>query len=148
MEQHKNEQQTGGQGPTPFAQSYFHGTKADLNVGDLIAAGFNSNFGQRKNAKYIFLTATLDAAIWGAELAIGAGRERIYVVEPTGPIEDDPDLTDKKFPGNPTKSYRSTHPFKVIGEVTVWQGHAPEQVKAMKDGLERLKEQGIHSLND
>jgi len=148
MEQHKNEQQPGGQGPTPFAQTYFHGTKADLNVGDLIEAGFNSNFGQRKNAKYIFLTATLDAAIWGAELAIGAGRERIYLVEPTGAIEDDPDLTDKKFPGNPTKSYRSTHPFKVVGEVTVWQGHAPEQVKAMKDGLERLKEQGVHSLND
>lgn len=109
--------------------------------------GFNSNFGQRKNAKYIFLTATLDAAIWGAELAIGEGRERIYLVEPTGEIEDDPDLTDKKFAGNPTKSYRS-HPFKVVGEVTVWQGHAPEQVKAMKDGLERLKEQGVHSLND
>ncbi len=148
MEQHKNEQQPGGQGSTPFAQTYFHGTKADLKVGDLIEAGFNSNFGQRKNAKYIFLTATLDAAIWGAELAIGAGRERIYLVEPTGAIEDDPDLTDKKFPGNPTKSYRSTHPFKVVGEVTVWQGHAPEQVKAMKDGLERLKEQGVHSLND
>jgi len=148
MEQHKNEQQPGGQGSTPFAQTYFHGTKADLKVGDLIEAGFNSNFGQRKNAKYIFLTATLDAAIWGAELAIGAGRERIYLVEPTGAIEDDPDLTDKKFPGNPTKSYRSIHPFKVVGEVTVWQGHAPEQVKVMKEGLERLKEQGVHSLND
>lgn len=148
MEQNKNEQQPGGQGSTPFAQTYFHGTKADLKVGDLIEVGFNSNFGQRKNAKYIFLTATLDAAIWGAELAIGEGRERIYLVEPTGAIEDDPDLTDKKFPGNPTKSYRSPHPFKVVGEVTVWQGHAPEQVEAMKDGLERLKEQGVHSLND
>jgi len=148
MEQNKNEQQPGRQGSTPFAQTYFHGTKADLKVGELIEAGFNSNFGQRKNAKYIFLTATLDAAIWGAELAIGAGRERIYLVEPTGAIEDDPDLTDKKFPGNPTKSYRSTHPFKVVGEVTVWQGHAREQVKAMKDGLERLKEQGVNSLND
>jgi hypothetical protein len=148
MEQNKNEQASGGQGSTPFAQTYFHGTKADLKIGDLIEVGFNSNFGQRKNAKYIFLTATLDAAIWGAELAFGAGRERIYLVEPTGAIEDDPDLTDKKFPGNPTKSYRSTHPFKVVGEVSVWQGHAPEQVKAMKDGLERLKEQGVHSLND
>ncbi|MFM9950297.1 MAG: NAD(+)--rifampin ADP-ribosyltransferase [Saprospiraceae bacterium] len=148
MEQNKNEQQPGGQGSIPFAQTYFHGTKADLKVGDLIEVGFNSNFGQRKNAKDIFLTATLDAAIWGAELAFGEGRERIYLVEPTGTIEDDPDLTDKKFPGNPTKSYRSTHPFKVVGEVTVWQGHAPEQVKAMKDGLERLKEQGVNSLND
>jgi hypothetical protein len=132
----------------PFAQTYFHGTKADLKLGDFIEAGFNSNFGQRKNAKYIFLTATLDAAIWGAELAIGEGRERIYLVEPTGAIEDDPDLTDRKFPGNPTQSFRSTEPFKVVGEITLWQGHPAEQVKAMKDGLARLREQGVNSLND
>lgn len=148
MEQNNNQKKVGGQGSTPFAQTYFHGTKADLNVGDLIAVGFHSNYGQRKNAKYIFLSATLDAAIWGAELAVGEGRERIYLVEPTGDIEDDPDLTDKKFPGNPTKSYRSTQPFRVVGEVTVWKGHATEQVKAMKDALEKLKEQGINSLND
>jgi hypothetical protein len=134
--------------PTPFSQTYFHGTKAELKVGSLIEIGFNSNYGERKNAKYIFLSATLDAAIWGAELAFGEGRERIYLVEPTGEIEDDPDLTDKKFPGNPSKSYRSTHPFRVVGEVTAWQGHPTEQVKAMKDGLARLKEQGINSLND
>lgn len=134
--------------PTPFAQTYFHGTKAVLKIGDHIEVGFNSNFGQRKNAKYIFLTATLDAAIWGAELSIGDGIERIYLVEPTGSIEDDPDLTDKKFPGNPTMSYRSIHPFKVVGEITVWQGHHKEQVDAMKDGLGKLKEQGVHSLND
>ncbi|MDB5271849.1 MAG: rifampin ADP-ribosyl transferase [Chitinophagaceae bacterium] len=134
--------------PTPFSQTFFHGTKADLHMSDFIEVGFNSNFGQRKNAKYIFLTATLDAAIWGAELAVGEGRERIYLVEPVGAIEDDPDLTDRKFPGNPTKSYRSTSPFKVVGEITIWQGHPPEQVKAMKDGLARLKEQGIDSLND
>lgn len=146
MEQ--NTDKSSGQGATPFAQTYFHGTRGDLKVGDLIEVGFNSNYGQRKNAKYIFLTATLDAAIWGAELAFGEGRERIYLVEPTGPIEDDPDLTDKKFPGNPTKSYRSTHPFKVFGEVTNWQGHPIEQVKVMKDHLEKLKEQGIDSLND
>ncbi len=133
---------------TPFTQTYFHGTKADLKIGDLIEAGLNSNYGQRKNAKYIYLTATLDAAIWGAELALGEGRESIYLVEPTGPIEDDPNLTDKKFPGNPTKSYRSVHPFKVVGEITIWQGHAPEQVKAMKDGLAKLKEQGIEAIED
>jgi rifampin ADP-ribosylating transferase len=132
----------------PFAQTYFHGTKADLKLGDFIEAGFNSNFGQRKNAKYIFLTATLDAAIWGAELAIGEGRERIYLVEPMGEIEDDPDLTDRKFPGNPTQSFRSMKPFKVVGEITLWQGHPAEQVQAMKDGLARLKEQGVNSLND
>jgi len=145
MEQNKSENNSI---PSPFAQTYFHGTKANLRPGDIIEVGFNSNFGQRKKAKYIFLTATLDAAIWGAELTFGEGRGRIYLVEPTGAIEDDPDLTDRKFPGNPTKSFRSIHPFKVVGEVTIWQGHTPEQVKAMKDGLTRIKEQGINSLND
>lgn len=133
---------------SPFQQTYFHGTKADLKLGDLVEIGFNSNYGQQKKAKYIFLSATLDASVWGAELASGEGRERIYLVEPTGELENDPDLTDKKFPGNPTKSYRSTQPFRVVGEVTVWQSHSSEQVKFMKDNLERLKEQGINSLND
>lgn len=137
-----------GPGPTPFAQTYFHGTKANLKIGDLIKVGFNSNYGQRKNAQYIFLSATLDAAIWGAELSFGEGKERIYLVEPTGEIEDDPDLTDKKFPGNPTKSYRSTEAFRVVGEVTEWQAHPLEQVRGMKEQLAKLKEQGIHSLND
>ncbi len=131
-----------------FSQTYFHSTKADLKLGDFIEVGLNSNYGQRKNAKYIYLTATLDAAIWGAELALGKGDERIYLVEPTGTIEDDPNLTDKKFPGNPTKSYRSKFPFKVVGEVTIWQGHAPELVKAMNDGLEKLREQGIEAIED
>ncbi|MBS1492943.1 MAG: NAD(+)--rifampin ADP-ribosyltransferase [Bacteroidetes bacterium] len=148
MKEQKHEIKFNGEGATPFIQTYFHGTKADLKIGDLIAPGYTSNFGQRKNAKYIFLTATLDAAIWGAELSVGEGRERIYLVEPTGEIEDDPDLTDKKFPGNPTKSFRSVYPFKIIGEVTVWQGHPAERLKEMKDALERLKEQGINSLND
>ncbi len=147
-EENKSENKMGVQGSTPFAQTYFHGTKAELKIGDLIKVGFNSNYGQRQNAKYIFLSATLDAAIWGAELAFGEGQERIYLVEPTGQIENDPDLTDKKFPGNPTMSYRSTEPFRVVGEVTVWQGHTIEQVKAMKDGIAKLLEQGIHSLND
>lgn len=138
----------GEQGASPFAQTYFHGTKSDLKIGDMIEAGFNSNYGERNNAKYIFLTATLDAAIWGAELANGDERERIFLVEPTGPIEDDPDLTDRKFPGNPTKSYRSTSPFRIVGEVNVWKGHSPEQVKTMKDALAQLKAQGIRSLND
>lgn len=99
---------------TPFAQTYFHGTKAKLNLGDLIEVGYNSNYGQQKNAKYIFLTATLDAAIWGAELAFGEGQERIYLVEPTGEIEDDPDLTDKKFPGNPTNFTFTTKALKHV----------------------------------
>lgn len=142
------ENNTNSKAATVFAQTYFHGTKANLQLGDFIEVGNQSNYGQRKNAGYIFLSATLDAAVWGAELAAGAGRERIYLVEPTGALEDDPDLTDKKFPGNPTKSYRSTAPFRVVGEVTVWQGHAAEQVQAMKAALEKLNEQGIHSLND
>jgi hypothetical protein len=148
MVQEKNQHNSINQGATPFAQTFFHGTKADLKIGDLIEPGYNSNYGEKKNAKYIFLTATLDAAIWGAELAFGEGRERIYLVEPTGAIEDDPDLTDKKFPGNPTQSFRSTHPFKVVGEVTIWHSHPTEQVKTMKEHLEQLKEQGINSLND
>ena len=133
---------------SPFSQTFFHGTKADLKIGDFIEAGYNSNYGQKKKAKYIYISATLDAAIWGAELASGNGRERIYLTEPTGSIEDDPNLTDKKFPGNPTMSYRSKHPVKVVGEVKDWQGHSPEQLKTMKDGLAKLKEQGIEAIED
>jgi len=145
MEQNKSENKPI---QSPFSQTFFHGTKADLKIGDFIEVGLNSNYGQRNNAKYIYLTATLDAAIWGAELALGEGRERIYLVEPTGTIEDDPNLTDKKFPGNPTKSYRSKQPFKVVGEITIWQGHSPEQVKTMKDGIAKLKEKGIGAIED
>lgn len=134
--------------PTPFKQTYFHGTKANLRLGDTIETGIASNYGANNPAKYIYLSATLDAAIWGAELAVGDGRGRIYVVEPTGELEDDPNLTDKKFPGNPSMSYRSKHPFKVVGEVTGWQGHAPETLQAMKDAVARLEEQGIKAIED
>jgi len=130
-----------------FSQTFFHGTKADLKIGDFIETGFNSNFVDRK-LKHIYLSATLNAAIWGAELASGEGRERIFLVEATGPLEDDPNVTDKKFPGNPTMSYRSMHPFKVIGEVTVWQRHSAEQIKAMNDGLENLKQLGISVIEE
>jgi len=84
----------------------------------------------------------------GAELSFGEGVGRIYIVEPTGPFEDDPNLTDKKFPGNPTKSYRTKSPLRIIGEVTDWQGHSPEQLKAMKDNIERLKQLGIEAIED
>ncbi|MCW3168632.1 NAD(+)--rifampin ADP-ribosyltransferase [Chryseobacterium sp. 09-1422] len=130
------------------ATVYYHGTKADLKIGDLIEVGYVSNYGTKRKSKYIYLSETLDAATWGAELAFGDGKERIYVVEPTGAIEDDPNVTDKKFPGNPTKSYRSQHPFKVVGELTDWKGHSPEQLKMMKDHLEKLKEQGIEAIED
>ncbi len=131
---------------TPFTQTYFHGTKADLKLGELLEVGYNSNFGKQNKAKYLYLTATLDPAVWGAELALGEMRERIYLVEPTGPIEDDPNLTDQKFPGNPSMSYRTLHPLKVVGEVTVWQSHPADQLKAMKDGIAKLDAQGIGAI--
>jgi Rifampin ADP-ribosyl transferase len=127
---------------------FYHGTKANLKLGDLITANFISNFGERNKAKYVYLTATLDAATWGAELAIGEGVGRIYIVEPTGPYEDDPNLTDKKFPGNITKSYRTLHPLLVTGEVTDWQGHPPEQLKTMRDNVERARQLGIKAIED
>jgi hypothetical protein len=129
------------------APRFYHGTKADLKPGDLIEPGYTSNYGKKK-ASYVYLTATLDAATWGAELALGEGLGRIYVVEPTGPIADDPNLTDKKYPGNPTKSYRSRHPLVVTGEVTDWQGHSPEQLNAMQDHLERLRRLGVEAIED
>jgi len=130
------------------SQRFYHGTRANLKPGDLIEPGFNSNYGKRKKASYVYLTATLDAAIWGAELASGEGPCRIFIVEPTGPIEDDPNLTDKKYPGNPTKSYRSRNPLRVSGEVKDWQGHSPEQLKAMKEHLDRLNQLGIEAIED
>jgi rifampin ADP-ribosylating transferase len=125
----------------------YHGTRADLRTGDLIGPGYTSNYGSRRKANFVYFSATLEAAIWGAELAAGEGRQRIYIVEPTGPIEDDPNLTDQKFPGNPTKSYRSRDPLRIIGEVTAWQGHTPDQLKTMKDHLALLKEQGIEHID-
>lgn len=133
---------------TDGVQRYLHGTKADLKPGDLIGAGRVSNYGARKNAAFVYLTATLDAATWGAELATGDGPGRIYIVEPIGPIEDDPNLTDKRFPGNPTRSYRTRDPLRVIGEIADWKGHSSEQLQAMKDGLARLAAQGIDAIED
>ena len=136
---------TGSDDASP--RTFYHGTRADLKPGDLIAAGYNSNFGARRRGSWVYLTGTLDAAIWGAELAQGEGRERIYIVEPTGPIRNEPNLTDKKFPGNPTRSYRSREPLRVIGEVTEWSGHSPARLQEMKDHLERLKAQGIEAID-
>ena len=131
-----------------MSQRFYHGTKADLAPGDLIGPGYASNYGKRKKAAYVYLTATLNAATWGAELAAGEGRGRIYVVEPTGPIEDDPNLTDKKYPGNPTKSYRSRDPLKVIGEIADWEGHSGEELEAMKAHIERLRQLGVEAIED
>ncbi len=133
---------------SPFAATYFHGTKADLKAGDMIAPGFNSNFGKRNVAAFVYVAGTLDAAIWGAELAQGEGRERIYLVEATGVLEDDPNLTDKKFPGNPTKSYRTRDALRIVGEVSFWQGHSPEQLKTMRAHLAELDRLGVEAIED
>ena len=127
---------------------FYHGTRADLKPGDLIAAGYTSNYGEGKQGSFVYLTGTLEAAIWGCELAAGEGRERIYIVEPTGEIADDPNLTDKKFPGNPTRSYRTREPLRVTGEVAAWQGHPPEILQHMKDHLALLKAQGIEAIDE
>jgi hypothetical protein len=133
---------------TPGARPLYHGTKADLNAGDLIGPGYASNYGKRRTAAYVYLTATLEAATWGAELAAGEGRGRIYIVEPTGSFEDDPNLTDKKFPGNPTRSYRTRDPLRIVGEVSDWTGHSPDQLKAMKDHLAHLERLGVEAIED
>ena len=138
--------------PVPFEVYepgvYLHGTKADLAVGDVLVPGRESNFEHGRIMTYVYFTATLDAATWGAELAAGAGRGRIYVVEPTGAFEDDPNLTDKRFPGNPTQSFRSREPLRVVGELVDWVGHPPEQLQAMRDGLDALQRQGRAQIED
>jgi rifampin ADP-ribosylating transferase len=125
-----------------------HGTKAQLAVGDLLVPGRPSNFEPGRVMNHVYVTATLDAATWGAELATGAGPGRIYVVEPTGELEDDPNVTDKKFPGNPTRSYRTREPVRVVGEVTDWVGHNTEQVRAMVEGLTELRREGRAVIYD
>ena len=125
-----------------------HGTKADLAVGDLLVPGRLSNFAEGRAMNHIYVTETLDAATWGAELAVGEGRGHIYIVEATGPLEDDPNVTDKKFPGNPTRSYRTREPVTIVGEIEDWVGHSPEQVQAMRDGLAALKAKGLDVIED
>jgi rifampin ADP-ribosylating transferase len=133
---------------TPGAGPFYHGTKADLKTGDLIGPGFASNYGARRKAVYVYFSATLEAATWGAELAVGEGPERIYIVEPTGSHHDDPNLTDRKFPGNPTKSYRTCDPLRIVGEVVEWTGHSAEQLQVMRDHLARLKALGVEAIED
>jgi len=138
--------------PKPFevheSGALLHGTKADLVVGDLLVAGRPSNFEEGRIMNHVYVTATLDAAAWGAELAAGEGPERIYIVEPTGTLEDDPNVTDKKFPGNPTRSYRTREPVRVVGELLDWAGHSPDQLQAMRIGLANLKHQGTAVIYD
>jgi rifampin ADP-ribosylating transferase len=138
--------------PTPFevdeSGRLFHGTKADLRVGDLLEPGRSSNYEEGRTANHVYLTATLDAATWGAELAVGEGRGRIYIVEPTGAIEDDPNVTDRKFPGNPTRSYRTRDPVRIVGELLDWVGHSPEKLDAMRERVEEVKRTGTAQIDD
>jgi len=134
--------------PGPF----FHGTKAALEVGDELVPGYGSNFQAGRVSNNIYFAALVDTAAWGAELATalaGTGeRGHIYVVEPLGPFEDDPNVTDKRFPGNPTQSYRTRSPLRVVGEVADWHGHAPEVLQEMLESLARLREQGLDVIED
>lgn len=126
---------------------FFHGTKAELNIGDLLEPQYLSNF-QDKKSNYIYFTATLDAAKWGAELARGKEKEKIYIVEPLGDFENDPNLTDKRFPGNPTRSYRSKSPLKIIAELGLWERHSDEEINNMLLSLKKLAEEGKYIIYD
>lgn len=125
-----------------------HGTKAILQVGDLLVPGRRSNFAKDRTANHVYVTGTLNAATWGAELAVGEGRGHIYVVEPLGTLEDDPNVTDKRFPGNPTRSYRTREPVRVVGEIVDWVGHSPEKLQAMRDALAELERRGLTVIYD
>ncbi len=127
---------------------FYHGTKASLAPGELLIPGYGSNFEDGRVSNNIYFTATLDAAVWGAELAQGEGAGRVYVVEPTGPFEDDPNLTNRRFPGNPTKSYRTREPLRITGEVMGWEGHAPEVLQGMRDHLAEMERQGRATIDD
>lgn len=131
---------------------FYHGTRAFLAVGDELVPGFGSNYQEHRVSNNVYFTKLVGTAAWGAELATAlAGdldRGRIYIVEPLGPFEDDPNVTNKRFPGNPTESYRTRHPMRVVGEVTNWQGHDPEQLKHMLDSLAQLREQGLDVIED
>jgi hypothetical protein len=134
------------------AGPFFHGTRSALEVGDELTPGFGSNFQAGRVSNNIYFTALVDTAVWGAELAsalAGNGeRGRIYVVEPLGPFEDDPNVTNKRFPGNLTQSYRTRHPLRVVSEVHDWQGHDPDVLKGMLDHLALLREQGLDVIED
>ena len=127
---------------------FYHGTKADLQVGDLLTAGFRSNYRPEIIMNHIYFTAIQDGAGLAAELAAGDGAPRVYRVEPTGEFENDPNVTDKKFPGNVTRSYRTRHPLRIVDEVLTWEGHPPEALQGMLDNLARLRAQGLDVIED
>jgi rifampin ADP-ribosylating transferase len=131
---------------------FYHGTRSALEVGAELVPGYGSNFQEGRVSNHIYFTALVETAAWGAELAtalVGSPeRGHIYVVEPLGPFEDDPNVTDKRFPGNPTQSYRTRHPLRVVAELESWLGHDPQTLKGMLDHLAQLREQGLDVIED
>ncbi len=131
---------------------FFHGTVRAFSVGDLIVPGHPSNYHDGRISNHVYFAALLEPAVWGAELATalaGAAESgHVYVVEPTGPFEDDPNVTNKKFPGNVTQSYRSRQPLRVVDELQSWEGHSAEVLQNMLDGIARLREQGLDVIDD
>jgi rifampin ADP-ribosylating transferase len=138
--------------PKPFevheSGALLHGTRADFSVGDRLVPGCQSNYEEGRISNHVYITRTLDAAAWGAEMARGDGPPRIYIVEPDGALEDDPNVTDKKHPGNPTRSYRTREPVKIVGELEGWVGHSPEQLQEMHDVLADLRRRGLAVIYD
>jgi rifampin ADP-ribosylating transferase len=138
--------------PVPFEEhesgAFLHGTKADLAVGDLLTPGMPSNYEAGRISNHVYMTRTLDAAAWGAEMAAGDGPGRIYFVEPEGAVEDDPNVTDKKLPGNPTLSFRTRGPARVVGELVDWVGHSADELGAMQARLEDLRRRGLAVIYD
>lgn len=130
---------------------FFHGTKVEFDVGDEIVPGHGSNYHGGRISNHVYFAAMLEPAVWGAELAValgGGGCERIYIVEPTGPFEDDPNVTNKKFPGNVTQSYRTRHPMRIEGELETWERHPPEAVQSMLDRVAQLRARGLDVIED
>jgi hypothetical protein len=131
---------------------YFHGTRISFEIGDHLVPGHLSNYHAGRVSNNVYFAALLEPAIWAAELSVAFAeseeRGRIYIVEPTGPFEDDPNVTNKRFPGNVTRSYRTRHPLRVVEEVQAWEGHAPEAVQTMIDNITRLRNQGLDVIED
>lgn len=131
---------------------FYHGTKIDLAIGELLSPGYSSNYDKSRVLHHIYFSALLEPAIWGAELAMAfanlEGRGHIYIVEPMGPFEDDPNLTNKRFPGNPTKSYRTREPLRIVGTVEDWQGHTEAAIRGMLDSLFELQRRGLAIIED
>jgi rifampin ADP-ribosylating transferase len=131
---------------------FFHGTRIAFERGDELVPGHGSNYHDGRVSNHVYFSALLEPAVWGAELAVAltddAGRGHIYVVEPTGPFEDDPNVTNKRFPGNVTQSYRTRHPVRIVGEVETWDGHPPDVLRGMLDNIARLRDQGLDAIED